>query len=226
MSEYLLSRVAPRADLGWSQIEKFARLDSYGQHQAVWQLFDLPPAATRASIEFLFRHEWYRDLPVFYVLSRSTPQDRVGLWNIQSKPYAPQLEAGDRLHFKLRANPVVTRNGKRHDVVMDAKQRLRWKGLRPEKRPTLNTLAYEAGRDWLDSRAEKHGFAIASNRLLVDGYRPHVVHRRGGTPICFSTLDFSGVLAVVDPKKFLTTLYNGVGPAKGFGCGLLLVKRI
>ena len=43
MSEYLFSRLTPRADLGFSQIEKFARLDPYGQHQAVWQLFDVPP---------------------------------------------------------------------------------------------------------------------------------------------------------------------------------------
>ena len=40
----ICSPVSSRADLGWSQVEKFARLDSYGQHQAVWQLFDLPPA--------------------------------------------------------------------------------------------------------------------------------------------------------------------------------------
>src|SRR5712664_1227490 len=89
MPEYLFSRLTPRADLGFSQIEKFARLDPYGQHQAIWQLFDIP---------------------AFYALSCSAPQDRTGLWNIQSKPYAPRLAAGDWLHFKLRVNPVVTRN--------------------------------------------------------------------------------------------------------------------
>jgi len=218
--------VIPRADLGWSQVEKFAGLDSYGQHQAVWQLFDLPPTMERTGTAFLFRHEWHGDFPTFYILSRSAPQDRTGLWDIQSKPYAPRLEAGDRLHFMLRGNPVVTRNGKRHDVVMDAKQRLRWKELRPENRPALNTLAYEAGTAWLADRTEKHGFAVAPANLLVDGYRTHAVHRRGRPRICFSTLDFSGVLTVVDPEKFLSTLYGGVGPAKGFGCGLLLVKRI
>jgi CRISPR system Cascade subunit CasE len=87
-------------------------------------------------------------------------------------------------------------------------------------------LAYETGSTWLASRAETHGFTIALPTLLVDGYRTHTVHRRGRTPICFSTLDFSGVLTVVDQEKFLTTLYNGIGPAKSFGCGLLLVKRI
>jgi CRISPR system Cascade subunit CasE len=225
MSEYLFSRVVPRAELSWSQVERLARLDSYGHHQAVWQLFDLPLAIAKTGTAFLFRHEWQGDFPVFYILSRNTPQDRVGLWSIQSKRYAPQLEAGDRLHFKLRVNPVVTRDGKRHDVVMDAKQRLHWKELRPEERPALNALAYEAGSIWLAGRAEKHGFTIVPASLRVDGYRTHTLYRLGRAPICFSTLDFSGVLTVIDTDKFLSALYRGIGPAKGFGCGLLLVKR-
>ena len=60
----------------------------------------------------------------------------------------------------------------------------------------------------------------------MDGYRTHTVRRRGRAPICFSTLDFSGLLTVTAPEKFLSALYGGIGPAKGFGCGLLLVKRV
>jgi CRISPR system Cascade subunit CasE len=225
MSEYLLSRVTLRTDLRVSQIAQLARLDPYGQHQAVWQLFDAPPATARTSTPFLFRHEWQGDLPAFYVLSPSMPQDRADLWHIQSKPYAPQLAVGDRLHFKLRVNPVVTRNGKRHDVVMDMKQRSGWKDLPPAERPALNVLAYEAGKTWLAERAEKHGFSITPGSLLVDGYRAHEVRRRGHALIRFSTLDFTGLLTVSDPAKLLSILYYGIGPAKGFGCGLMLVKR-
>jgi len=43
--------------------------------------------------------------------------------------------------------------------------------------------------------------------------------------ITFSTLDFSGILGVTDPGQFRNTLFNGIGPAKGFGCGLMMVKR-
>jgi CRISPR system Cascade subunit CasE len=226
MADYLFSRVVPRPDLGWSQVERLARLDSYGQHQAVWQFFDLPPDAAGRGGVFLFRQEWHNDLPAFYILSRHTPQDRTDLWKIQSKPYAPQLEAGDRLHFKLRVNPVVTRNGKRHDVVMDAKQRLGWKELQPVERPALSALAYQAGTAWLAGRAEKHGFSLLPTSLMVDGYRTHAVHGRSRAHIHFSTLDFSGVLTVVNAEQFLHALYSGIGPAKGFGCGLLLVKRV
>ena len=54
MSEYLFSRLTPRVDLGFSQVEKFARLDPYGQHQAMWQLFDVPPATARTSHHISF----------------------------------------------------------------------------------------------------------------------------------------------------------------------------
>lgn len=226
MPEYLLSRVTPRADLGFRQLEQVARLDSYGQHQAVWRLFEDPPSTISTGTAFLFRHEWQRDLPAFYILSRHALQDRVGLWSIQSKLYAPKLAAGEQLHFKVRVNPVVTRDGKRHDVVMDAKQQRCWKEIRPEERPSLSSLAYEAGQAWLASRADKHGFACTPETLLVDSYRTHDLRRHGRAPIRFSTLDFTGMLTVTDPEKFLRTIYSGIGPAKSFGCGLVLVRRV
>jgi CRISPR system Cascade subunit CasE len=36
-------------------------------------------------------------------------------------------------------------------------------------------------------------------------------------------VDFSGELTVVDPVTFGFALQNGIGRAKAFGCGLLLV---
>ena len=48
-------------------------------------------------------------------------------WNVQTRDYAPKLEAGARLGFDLRANPVVAHSGEgkhaRHDVVMQEKKR-------------------------------------------------------------------------------------------------------
>jgi len=44
--------------------------------------------------------------------------------------------------------------------------------------------------------------------------------------ITYLTVNFSGILRVTDPEKFRQTLFNGIGRAKAFGCGLLLLKRI
>ena len=61
-------------------------------------------------------------------------------------------------------------------------------------------------------------------RLRVDGHR---VHRKlGRHGIVVSTLDFEGELRVTDPEAFLSALSNGIGPAKAFGCGLMLVRRL
>jgi CRISPR system Cascade subunit CasE len=37
---------------------------------------------------------------------------------------------------------------------------------------------------------------------------------------------FEGLLRVTDGNAFVSLLKNGLGPAKAFGCGLMLVKRI
>ena len=37
---------------------------------------------------------------------------------------------------------------------------------------------------------------------------------------------FEGILRVDDPDALVKVLEDGIGPAKGFGCGLMLVRRI
>ncbi|MGH8596506.1 MAG: type I-E CRISPR-associated protein Cas6/Cse3/CasE, partial [Gammaproteobacteria bacterium] len=134
---------------------------------------------------------------------------------------------GERLVFKLRVNPVVTRKtqrGRRHDVVMDTKLKMDWRNLPPEQRPTLAQLAYDAGSHWLLGRAEKLACEFDASVLRVDGH--DIWRQRQGRKIELSTLDFEGILRVAEPDCFLEALLNGIGPAKAFGCGLLLVRRL
>lgn len=225
------SRITPRPGISYRQLVGLGNLDPYGQHQAIWKLFDLPPKEARAGqpAPFLFRAEAQDGLPVFYVLSTQHPQDLQDLWQVDAKPYAPDLRAGDRLAFKLRANPTVARSAtgersRRHDVVMDAKLRLGWKDLPTQDRPSLAHLAYEAGACWLRERQERFGFRLEDAGLRVDGY--HTWRQRGGKGIALSTLDFDGRLTVTDAGKFRTALFSGIGPAKAFGCGLVLLRRL
>jgi len=67
-------------------------------------------------------------------------------------------------------------------------------------------------------------FATRRDELAVDD-RYTILSRRGGREIRFSTLDFTGLLTVTDPDVFLDKLEQGIGPAKAFGCGLMLLKR-
>lgn len=122
-----LSRIAltPAIAEG-SQLNLILKDNQYGMHRLFWDLFD-------QERRFLFREENQkeqmgsrRNLPVYYVLSSSEPEQNSVIFSVETKPFEPQLNAGDQLAFRLRANPVVSRKTEgrkhsvRHDVVMDA----------------------------------------------------------------------------------------------------------
>lgn len=96
----------------------------YGQHQLLWQLFSADDER-----RFLFREEQGdgriapQGEPWFYTLSPEPPKDESGLFNVESRSFQPRLTAGQKLDFRIRLNPTVCRQGKRHDVVMDAQHR-------------------------------------------------------------------------------------------------------
>lgn len=212
----------------------------YREHQWLWRFF---PAAAGSPRDFLFRRRDIDGLPRYYVVSAREPRPADPAWQVRTQSYAPRLAAGDRLGFELRANPVVTRHvgGKhgRHDVVMDAKKRLLaerglstwedWQGDRrhangePDPRPALYELVQSSCTDWLQARAEAGGFATDAGELCVEAYQQH-----GGKKgqLHFSSVDFRGALTVIDPVRFAAALHQGIGPAKAFGCGLLLVRPL
>lgn len=195
-------------------------LDGYGLHQALWRLFRAEPGTLR---DFLYRVIDNAEQPAFYVVSKRPPIADSRIWQVHSRDYAPHLQVGDQLVFSLRANPTVKRapapgtRSVRHDVVMNARHR---HSAEPN---STEDLYHQAGATWLSRRAMAAGFQI--ERIRVDGYRRHQLYKRGKAPIVFGTLDFEGLLTVVEPTEFCQTLMNGIGSAKSFGCGLLLVRR-
>ena len=107
---------------------------------------------------------------------------------------------------------------------MDIKVQTGWQKAGPAERPALSELIQQAGEQWLTNRQEKIGVHIDS--LVADGYHRHQSYKRSQkNPIRYSTLDLQGTLTVTDSEKLQTTLLHGIGPAKAFGCGLLLVRR-
>ena len=204
---------------------------AYGEHQWLWNFLPAPQGTDR---DFLFRRSDAAAMPRYYVVSKRPPQAVGPAWNVQTREYAPRLEAGDHLHFDLRANPVVTLShegkSKRHDVVMQEKKRLlqdrglaRWDDWRGEDKPSLYSIARLVCGKWLDDRAQRLGFQVRQESLSVDAYQQH---RGKKDSLRFSTVDYSGELKVIDPLLFNAALCQGIGHAKAFGCGLLLVRRL
>lgn len=271
--------------------------NGYGAHQLLWKLF---PCEEKRS--FLFREEVAKEQipfgkgvkgePVFYLVSGSRPVSDHPLFAVESKSYAPRLANGERLAFRLRANPTIARkeegkkNSPRHDVVMDAQYHLLreiavemavpangekstvkkriieawrqvpnslsieeklWGIISENERYTealtnslkpfeLLDLALKARMDkaletWLVGRSERLGFVIVRDhsnvrlKFQAEGYQWHALPKKG-RDAGFSTVDFEGEIEVTDMELFSKALFDGIGPAKGFGCGLILVRRV
>ena len=202
--------------------------NTYQVHRLLWSLFADDPQINR---DFLYRYENMKGLPTIYSVSKRIPEDEGEVWQIESKLYEPILHVDQRLSFSLCANPIRTKrddSGKqhRHDVVMNAKNQLKQEGVPRVEWPSEAEIVQEQGFEWLVRKGEQYGFSVEENEVRADGYRQERFYKaKGKHSVNISTIDFTGLLTVTDPEQFQNALYHGIGPAKGFGCGLMTVRR-
>lgn len=188
-------------------------------HRLVWSLLGDGPDRRR---DFLWREEADGR---FLILSAREPIIPHPLFEVESKPFAPVLSAGDRLRFVLHANATLARSapgrrGHRTGVATAAV-----KALPVEDRAALRHAAIaEAGRAWLTRAGARCGFTPEPG-CAVDGDDHRRISRTGAPAIETDLLDFDGALRVDDPAVFLAALCAGFGRARAFGCGLMLIRR-
>jgi CRISPR system Cascade subunit CasE len=161
------------------------------------------------------------------LVSKRAPADELGIFDIVTKAYDPQIRVGETLSFVLRANPVVRRRDEsgrlhKHDVAMHA--------LRDVARDAWPTERWKASEDavrkWLESQGERHGFEpIQEHFQLVGSDRREIRRERGRDVVQFTSFDMSGMLVVRDVDTVRAALSSGLGAARAYGCGLLLVRR-
>lgn len=222
----LLSKAVLRRDLSVDALR--ALLVPRGQgaragasHHLLWSLFSDSADRDR---DFLWREHAPGE---FYLLSAREPVDRHGFFDIlPSKRYAPELQSGDRLRFELRVNATVSRStgpstrGARSDIVMHAIHGLHGDARAEARREAVQQVAV----DWLSKQGERHGFAVAE--LDVRAYEVLQVARSGASSATFGVLDLAGIVQVQEAARFCDVLLNGIGRAKAFGCGLMMVRRV
>ncbi len=184
--------------------------------------------------EFLWRLESETDLrecprPRILVQSRSLPVwSRIGVkgWLAEEPDPAialsvrlklDALKVGQRFRFRLRANPCVTRNGKRQGL-----------------------LRLENQQAWIVRKGEEHhGFSlpllssfdlseVAPNQIDVRVSQEQMLRgkRRDDVEIRIFSVLYDGILTVSDPEKFRASLQSGIGHGKSMGLGLLSVVPI
>jgi len=195
-----------------------ARIES--GHRLLWSVFADGPDRRR---DFLWRE---KDRGVYYVLSQRPPALGLGLFEIDTKRFEPSLAPGDLIRFALRANAVATRKNeqgkaKRFDLVFE-KLRALPQGDRAAQR---DTTAQDVGSSWLAEQGKKHGFSVETCETVAYRRAEFSRNEGRGKPVVFGLLDLEGVIRVTDPAALLAAIALGFGKAKGFGCGLMLIRR-
>jgi CRISPR system Cascade subunit CasE len=191
-----------------------ARVDR--SHRLLWTVFSDGPERKR---DFLWRAE---ERGRYFALSHRPPVDEHRLFDIDTKTFEPCLAAGDRLRFSLRANAVKTDKGapgksRRRDLVMAALH-----GVDKNERAVRRAaIAAEVGDAWLRGQGAKAGFVAIDDV----GYRRIDLPRHKARDVTLGLFDFEGILRITAPDIFLAALAGGFGKAKGFGCGLMLIRR-
>lgn len=196
--------------------------DQYGLHQMVWDFF---PETEGQDRDFLYRLDVGQDKFQLEIVSARKPKEAGAIWNVETYPYEPAVRAGDRFSFRARVNAVKAdgNNGSRHDVTTLLGRRTRQE--HGEGDLDWSKIAHEALGQWLEKKEDRHGFKAlrhaVENRDRVEMHKP-----KARRPIVIYTTDLSGILECTDRDRFLHTVYKGIGRARGFGCGLLSLRRI
>lgn len=221
MSSILFSKVELQPNADGSSGALVAYLARTAQnlghaHHLVWSLF----GDRNGARSFLYRMTGSGLRQPILLYSAEPPTDGAGLWRIESKVMPLPETIGARVAWSIRVNPVVSRDGKKHDVVTDARR------AGPQGEGWGDT-ARRVAPSWLAPRLAKLGLDAPAAAMTVDASARHdFPHDRGGRPVTVRSLDLSGTATVTDPAALAAGLLGGVGGAKIYGCGLLLLRRL
>jgi CRISPR system Cascade subunit CasE len=129
----------------------------------------------------------------------------------EQKKFTLPLREGQRLHFRLRANPTHARTpSKREDGRLGRGKR-------------AGIIGEEPQRAWLAKRLERGGATLLDARIQDEGLMKF--KGQGGRLFQVQSMFAEGVLEVTDPIALATAVREGLGSAKGLGFGLLSLAR-
>lgn len=192
-------------------------------HAAVRATF--PPDIEQEDARVLWRVDHRGHEHVLYVVGPERP-DATGLveqagWatrpaqTAEYTRFLAALKKGQRWHFELVANPVMSKAGER--------------GTRGKVVPHVTP---EQQLDWLIKKSVNAGFSVAGSGEDGEGLptarvveRANLRFRRRDRTVTVRTARFDGVLEVTDADALRSTLVHGLGKAKAYGCGLLTLAQ-
>ena len=176
----------------------------YNWHQLVW---DCCRSDTTESRQFLHRVDNLPDENVvrLFIISgikTARPSQVKAAW-WACKPIREEFLSHQCYRFSLRANPS-----------------------RKHRHQRLAIVDREEQFQWLKRKAHASGFKIVNPDLLsASGDAVHRFDYRGHTATLYG-VDFTGTLTVTDRERFTEAFRTGIGTAKAFGFGMLVLHPV
>lgn len=193
--------------------------DSYGWHKVLWRFF--PQTKER---DFLYRVDLLPGILRLYIVSESPVHVPASLPQgiCRSREIPNSFFVHEHYRFKLRANPT-----RRIKTDVRTGQHLE-KGMRAPI-TDLNDLAA-----WLGRKGKQGGFSIPHlENWPHDDCPLSILHegretfrKPGLLQAHHSSVQYEGILHVDSAELFRDTFRNGIGSAKAFGFGLLMLQPL
>lgn len=197
--------------LGFATAARLGLSDAYEWHQAVWKAFPRRDGQQRDFLTRLDRRPaGFRLLivsPIQPVRPAWCPADSE-CW--KTKPIPEAYFTRRRYVFQLCVNAT------RKVAVQNPDGSFKKNGRRV---PLSNREELVA---WVNRKGEQGGFSVDEDTLRTFS-RGRAYFEKNGVRGLHSAVELQGVLTLTDPQKFHETFTRGVGSAKAFGFGLLVI---
>lgn len=206
--------------------------DSYTWHKRLWECFTDTPEAKR---DFLTRIDQLEGAFRLWILAGRKPgrPPWCSPHGFALKEIAASFLSHRYYAFDLQANPVKTmvQRGPNGETLLRANgKRKSGKRVPLVKPDELRAWLIHKGkvrcRDQDTGLDVPGGFRIVEEKPLEISPMMENHFRKKGQSGYHGGVQFRGILEVTDPERFIETYNAGIGSAKGFGFGLLLLAPI
>jgi len=206
--------------------------DSYGWHKRLWECFPDTPDVYR---DFLTRIDQLEGAFCIWILSKRKPvrPQWCSVDDFSIEEIVPSFLSHRYYAFDLRANAVKTivQRGPNGETLLKPNGKRRCgKRVPLVKQEELRAWLIQKGkvrcRDQSTGLEVPGGFRIVEDKPLEISPMVESYFRKEGQSGYHGGVQFCGTLEVTDKEKFIETYQSGIGSAKGFGFGLLLLEII
>lgn len=187
--------------------------DTYDWHQRVWQAFGGRADQAR---DFVIRIDRKEEAYRVLIVSGSVPAkpDWCPSDCFATKPIPDRFFEHSRYRFSLLANPTKKVRVETPD------------GMRKKNGRRIPLTTREDLTAWLHRKGEAGGFAVDSESLRTIPRGREFFHKDGVSHGAHTGVEFQGVLTATDPMRLRSTVATGVGSAKAFGFGMLVLAPL